>query len=179
MLFRSAADAHAAAMTLLAYSVGLLPFVLIRSVTVTFLARGDTITPVKALFASVAVNVALKVLLMDRYAQVGLALATSAGVWINFLLLVWFAARQKLLGADRRLVQSAGKIAVAGVALALALLICRRPVMDGLSWLGALRDIAALAALAGISFVVYGGVVVALFGWRRLTTLQHSAAPSE
>ena len=39
----------AAAATLAAYAVGLLPFVLLRSVTVTFLARGDTITPVKAL----------------------------------------------------------------------------------------------------------------------------------
>ena len=38
----TAADAHAAAATLAAYAIGLLPFVLIRSVTVTFLARGDT-----------------------------------------------------------------------------------------------------------------------------------------
>src|SRR5262249_53461583 len=73
------ADAHAAAMTLMAYSIGLLPFVLMRSASVTFLSRGDTTTPVKALFAAVIVNVALKILLMDRYAQVGLAFATSIG----------------------------------------------------------------------------------------------------
>src|SRR6185437_1944540 len=92
------ADAHAAALTLIAYSIGLLPFVLMRSASVTFLSRGDTTTPVKALFAGVVVNVALKILLMDRYAQVGLAFATSIGAWINLLLLVWFAARQNLLG---------------------------------------------------------------------------------
>ena len=46
----TAADAHAAALTLMAYAIGLLPFVLMRSVTATFLARGDTATPVKALF---------------------------------------------------------------------------------------------------------------------------------
>jgi putative peptidoglycan lipid II flippase len=175
----TAADAHAAAMTLLAYSIGLLPFVLIRSVTVTFLARGDTATPVKALFASVVVNVALKVLLMDRYAQVGLALATSAGVWINVLLLLWFAARRKLLGFDRRLGQSAGKIALAGAALTIALLICHRPVVDGLAHLAVLRDVAALAALGGIGVVVYGGVIIALFGWNRLAGLQRSAAPGD
>ena len=39
---------------------GSLPFVLIRSVTATFFARGDTATPVKALFVAVAVNVALQ-----------------------------------------------------------------------------------------------------------------------
>src|SRR5207248_22128 len=68
----TAADARAAAATLSAYGIGLLPFVLLRSASVTFLARGDTMTPVKALAVAVAVNVALKVLLMDRYAQVGL-----------------------------------------------------------------------------------------------------------
>ncbi len=44
----SAADAQAAANTLAAYAVGLLPFVLIRSVVASFYARGDTATPVKA-----------------------------------------------------------------------------------------------------------------------------------
>src|SRR3954467_15004610 len=61
-------DAHAAAVTLMAYAIGLLPFVLMRSVTAAFLSRGDTTTPVKALFVAVAINVVLKILLMDRYA---------------------------------------------------------------------------------------------------------------
>ena len=99
----TAADAHAAALTLMAYAIGLLPFVLMRSVTATFLSRGDTSTPVKALFVAVAVNVLLKILLMDRYAQVGLAFATSVGAWINLLLLAWFSARRGFLVIDRRL----------------------------------------------------------------------------
>ena len=90
---------RAAAATLAAYAVGLLPFVLMRSITVTFLARGDTVTPVVALFFAVAVNVALKILLMDRYAQAGLAFATSIGAWVNFSLLIWLAARR---GPDHR-----------------------------------------------------------------------------
>ena len=96
----TAADAAAAAATLAAYAIGLLPFVLMRSVTVTFLARGDTTTPVKALFFAVVVNVALKILLMDRYAQVGLAFATSIGAWVNLVLLIWFAARRSLITID-------------------------------------------------------------------------------
>src|SRR5262249_41395019 len=52
------ANADAAGATLAAYTIGLLPFVLLRSVSATFLARGDTATPVKALFASAIVNVA-------------------------------------------------------------------------------------------------------------------------
>ena len=57
----TAADAAAAGATLQAYAIGLLPFVLMRSATVTFLSRGDTSTPVKALFFAVLVNVALKI----------------------------------------------------------------------------------------------------------------------
>src|SRR6266568_1738655 len=60
----TAANADAAGATLSAYAIGLVPFVLMRSASTTFLARGDTTTPVKALFAGVTVNVALKVLLM-------------------------------------------------------------------------------------------------------------------
>ena len=60
----TAADAAAAGATLPAYAIGLLPFVLMRSATVTFLSRGDTMTPVKALFFAVLVNVALKIVLL-------------------------------------------------------------------------------------------------------------------
>src|SRR4029450_11086616 len=115
----TAADAHAAAATLAAYAIGLLPFVLMRSATVTFLARGDTMTPVKALAVAVAVNVALKVALMGSLAQVGLALATAVGAWVNLALLVWFAARQGLVAVDARLVAALARPAGAVVAPAL------------------------------------------------------------
>src|SRR5262244_2997889 len=60
----TAADAAAGGATLAAYTIGLLPFVLIRSVSATFLARCDTWTPVKATLAAATVNIALKVALM-------------------------------------------------------------------------------------------------------------------
>ena len=105
--------------TLAAYAIGLLPFVLMRSVTATFLARGDTATPVKARLAAVVVNVALKIVLMGDRAQVGLALATSIGAWINFGLLLWFGSARGLhrvrSTASRRAV---AKLAIAGLALA-------------------------------------------------------------
>src|SRR5262249_15726523 len=117
----TSADAAAAGATLAAYTIGLAPFVLLRSVSATFLARGDTATPVKALFVSVVLNVPLTILLRRDYAQVGLAFATSIGVWINFALLVWFAHRARLIEIDARLRRSAVKLAAAGLALTLAL----------------------------------------------------------
>ncbi len=156
----TAADAAAAGATLAAYAIGLVPFVLIRSVSATFLARGDTATPVKALFAGVVVNVGLKILLMKDYAQVGLAFATSVGAWINFALVVWYAQRARLIAVDARLQRSAVRLAGAGLVLAAALLVGDRLLADA----PALGAVPRLAALAAIGCVVYGGALALLFG---------------
>src|SRR3974390_1592326 len=87
------ADAAAAGATLAAYAIGLIPFVLIRTAVSAFYARKDTATPVKASLTGLTVNVLLKVALMGTFAQVGLALATAVGAWINLLLVLWFAVR--------------------------------------------------------------------------------------
>jgi putative peptidoglycan lipid II flippase len=171
----TAADAQAAAATLAAYAVGLLPFVLMRSATVTFLARGDTMTPVKALAVAVAVNVAFKLLLMGPLAQVGLAMATSIGAWVNLLLLLWLAARARLIAFDARLLRAVGRLAVAGLALALALSLAQTPVAALVSDWKAFRDEAALAMLAAIGAAVYVGAVLALFGRDWLAQLRRKA----
>ena len=158
------ADAAAAGATLAAYAIGLLPFVLLRAVSSSFLARGDTATPVKALTVSVVINVGLKILLMDRYAQVGLAFATSIGVWVNFTLLVWFATRRKLLTVDDRLRSSGMKLALAGLALAALLFAAADPVLRQCESLGSWRYAAALAVLGLLSTAVYGGAVAIMCG---------------
>jgi putative peptidoglycan lipid II flippase len=158
------ADAEAAGRTLTAYAFGLLPFVLIRSAVATFFARGDTATPVKAALLAAAVNIAFKVLLMGPLAQVGLALATSIGAWINLGLVLWFAARAGHLAHDARLRQSIIRLAIAGFALTVALVICHGPVVRWLAGWDGPRDLAALAILAAIALVVYGGIVLMLFG---------------
>ncbi len=162
------ADAAAAGATLAAYVIGLMPFVLLRSFTATFLARGDTATPVKALLVSVVVNVALKLALMGTYAQVGLALATAIGAWVNFALVVWFAARAGLFAVDARLRLSTFKLLVAGLALALALMASERGLDVVFADLPRFRAEAELAALACIGGVVYGAAIAALFGRRWL-----------
>jgi putative peptidoglycan lipid II flippase len=170
------ADAQAAANTLMAYALGLLPFVLLRSVVAIFYARGDTSTPVKAALIAVAVNIAFKILLMGSLAQVGLALATSIGAWLNFGLIVWFAARAGYGGADARLRRSALRLAAAAVALAVVLLLARGPVLGALQgW--ALREEAALAVLAAVGAVVYGSCIAALFGPQWLGMFRRRTRP--
>lgn len=176
----TSANAAAAGATLMAYAIGLLPFVLMRSATVTFQARGDTITPVKALFAAVIVNVALKILLMDRFAQVGLAFATSIGGWVNLALLFWFASRQKLIEIDTRLRSSFGKLIIAGIALTLALYAANL-LLARISVWWPFRDELTLLALAVVGLVVYGGAILVLFRrqWRSLLRRRGAAAPTQ
>src|SRR6202795_271193 len=112
------ADAAAAGVTLAAYAIGLIPFVTIRSAVASFYARKDTATPVKASLTGLAANVLLKVLLMGSLAQVGLALATAVGAWINLLLVVGFAVRAGYLDFDRAFLLSLAKFAVIGIVLA-------------------------------------------------------------
>ena len=162
----TAADAHAAAQTLMAYAVGLLPFVLIRSVVATFYARGDTATPVKAALVAVAVNIAFKILLMGPLAQIGLALATAIGAWINFTLVVWFASRAGYGGMDARLRQSVFRLAVAGIALAAALWLSRAPVIKISSYWPALQEEVALGLFVVIGAFIYGAAIALLFGKR-------------
>jgi len=162
----TAADAAAAAATLAAYALGLLPFVLIRSITATFLARGDTATPVKASLIAVAVNVALKIVLvlMGSLAQVGLALATSAGAWLNFVLVTWFASRRGHFVFEPRLRSVTARLTIAGLALGLVLWLAHPRAALLFSQADSLREVWTLAVLAAVGLIVYGSTVLALVG---------------
>src|SRR4030088_3253839 len=167
----SKTDAAAAGATLAAYAVGLIPFVLIRSAVATFYARKNTATPVKAALVGVAVNVALKIALVGSLAQVGLALATAVGAWINLLLVIGFAVRAGYLELDRTLARSSAKFVVSGVLLGVALWFAARFATAYFAQLSVLRDEAALALLVGVGATVYGGSVLLLFGRRGISSL--------
>jgi putative peptidoglycan lipid II flippase len=167
----SKADAAAAGATLAAYAFGLIPFVLIRSAVATFYARKDTATPVKAALTGVAVNVALKIVLVGALAQVGLALATAVGAWINLLLVIGFAVRAGHLVLDRAILQSFAKFALTGVILGAALWFAARFAAVHLAQISAFRDEAALLILVVVGAVVYAGAILALFGRRWLVSL--------
>ncbi|HWK88047.1 MAG TPA: murein biosynthesis integral membrane protein MurJ [Xanthobacteraceae bacterium] len=164
----SAADAHAAAMTLAAYATGLIPFMLMRSFTAPFLARGDTATPVKAALTAVAVNILLKIVLTGPLSQVGLALATAAGAWLNLLLLIWAAHRrgfeQPAVTLNRVLI-----LAAIGLVLGLVFYAGQRfasPYFTGLSRFG--EEILLLVLLI-FGTILYATLILMLLGknWMR------------
>lgn len=171
----TAADAAAAAATLAAYALGLIPFMLMRSFTAPFLARGDTGTPVKAALVAVAVNILLKIVLTGPLAQVGLALATSAGAWLNLVLLIWAAHRLRFEKPGVPL-ERAMRLLTIGLVLGVAFYAGRRfftPLFSGFSHFG--EEILLLALLV-LGSILYGGLILALMGRTWLGNLLQDAA---
>lgn len=163
--------ARAAAQTLAAYAIGLIPFVVMRAFMSPFYARGDTRTPVIATLGAAMVNIALKVWLMDDFAQVGLAFATSVGGWISLALLIAFALRRGYGCGDAALVALLPRLALIGLGVAAALFAAARFGAPLIAALPSLRDEATLALCIAAGGAAYGVLVALLVGPRRLKAL--------
>ncbi len=90
----NAVDVSMSALSLRAYSLGLVAFMLVKVLAPGYYARKDTRTPVKigvvAMLANMVMNVAfvLPLLWYFNVGHVGLALATSLAAWLNAGLLL-------------------------------------------------------------------------------------------
>ena len=152
------ADAVAgAAGALAAYAFGLPAAVALRALVAGFHARGDTLTPVKALGLSTVVNVGLKLALVGPLAHAGLALATAVGVTVYAGILGLWLARGKSIRIppdDRTRIVAA----TAGALLASAAILLLRQPIEALSITNAPRwqAEATLAALGMLSLVLFG-----------------------
>lgn len=171
----TAADAAAAGQTLAAYATGLIPFVLMRSFVAPFHARGDTTTPVIAALTGVALNIALKIALMGPLAQVGLALATAAGAWLNLLLLIWFARRRGFARPGETTFGNSVRLIAAGIILAAFLFFEALFLAPYFAKMTSLRDEALLLTLAAMGAVTYFALIWAFLGRKWLRGLLRSA----
>jgi putative peptidoglycan lipid II flippase len=109
---------------------------------------------------------------MGPLAQVGLALATSIGAWINLALVLWFAHRTGHLRVDQRLRDSALRLALAGVVLAAVLGLGHGPASRWLAGLGDLGDLGTLAVLGALGALLYAALVWLFFGRAWLTAFR-------
>jgi putative peptidoglycan lipid II flippase len=90
----SATDTYETAQTMIWFSAGLPAYVLIRVLQPGFFAREDTRTPTVFAGISVAINIAVSLLLFPILKHVGIAIATSVAAWANAALLgIWLGRR--------------------------------------------------------------------------------------
>jgi putative peptidoglycan lipid II flippase len=81
-------DLDLIAATLACFAIGLTAHALIAVLARGFYARQDTLTPVLAAIAAVAINCSLAIVLVGPYGLQGIALAIAAAAWIEAILLL-------------------------------------------------------------------------------------------
>ncbi|HEY1144717.1 MAG TPA: murein biosynthesis integral membrane protein MurJ, partial [Allosphingosinicella sp.] len=144
----TARDSAATAAALAAFSLGLPAFVLIKVLTPGFHARSDTRTPVRVAILAMAVNLVANLILIWRFAHVGLALSTSLAAWINAAILYAILRRRGHFTVDARLRRVLPRATGASL------------LMAGLLWLAG----PALARIPVHGFIERGMVLALLVG---------------
>ena len=76
-------DSINTAYALLVFAIGLPAYMLTKTLSPFFFAKGDTKTPVKIAIFGVFLNVVLALIFMQFWGYLGIALATGVTVWIN------------------------------------------------------------------------------------------------
>ena len=79
----SSSDVRMAQLSLVAYSLGLLGFMLIKILAPGYFSRQDTRTPVRIGVIAMLCNMVMNLMLIFTLAHAGLALATSLAAFIN------------------------------------------------------------------------------------------------
>jgi putative peptidoglycan lipid II flippase len=142
---------------LVAYSVGLPAFMLVKALTPGFFAREDTRTPLYTAIVSIVVNVGLNALfvLATPLGAVGIALSSSISGWLNAVLLGLILRQRAHWLLDARLVSRTWRIAVATIGMSVVLWV-------GLRLLGTplahptFAGVMALAVLIAAGGAAYG-----------------------
>jgi putative peptidoglycan lipid II flippase len=121
-------DSMMAAYSLMAYSLGLPAFIMIKILANGFYARQDTKTPVRIGIQAMVLNMLLNVVLVVWMLQadflaphVGLALATTASAYFNAFRLARELRRDAILGPLQDFSQPLLKILIACIAMAILL----------------------------------------------------------
>lgn len=158
------ADGLIMAQIVVALICGLPAYVIVKILNPGFFAREDTKTPVWTALASLTVNIAINLYVVEHYGIVGLAGATAVSASLNCLLLYtvlhrrgWFHFTAKLAGKIARQL-----VAVAAMA---ALLLVMMPLLTpyyGGSIFERIGSLAALVLAGGTAFFAVAFLVGAL-----------------
>ena len=156
-----ASDTMETARALWGYAVGLAAFSGVRVMVPAYYSLGMARIPVMISFVSIGATVVLNFLLMGPMAHAGLALATSIGSVLNFVLLFWML-RSRIGGIGGwALATSAAKILTAAV------------VAGGAAWVTAhaVEGVTGLESLGARLAVVGAGLAAALLVYVGMATI--------
>jgi len=160
----TAANASSTSWALMAYSIGLPGFIVIKVLQTGFYARHDTTTPVRIAIVTTVINAALSVgliiVLPPLWGHVGIASATGITAWLNVLLLSRALRRRGHFAIDDRLAKRLPRLVAAGLAMAV--------VIGTASWATWGRLPNDLAVQAPVLAAIIAGGAVVYFGTAHL-----------
>lgn len=174
----SVADALETANILAILVTGLPAYVLVKVLTPAFYARKDVKTPVYIAIGILLLSIPANFLLIPRLGIYSLATVTSAGAWINFVLLFTILYARRQFRMPGWLVGRVARQMLAALAMAAALFGLRELLGD---WFfgNALERVIGLALLVGIGGLTYFGVAFLIGGVDReaIASLRRKRAP--
>jgi putative peptidoglycan lipid II flippase len=142
---------------------GLPAYVLVKVLTPAFYARKDVKTPVWIAMGILLASIPANFLLIDRIGIYSLALVTSAGAWLNFILLLSILYARRQFRMPGWLVSRVVRQLLAALTMAAALFFLRSALAHW--FLGnTIERAVGLAILCGTGGLVYFGVAFLIGG---------------
>ena len=172
-----AADVDMAGLSLMAYTVGLPGFMLVKVLAPAFYSRKDTVTPVRIAIAALLTNIVLNLLFVVPMVildipgpHAGLALATSLAAWVNAGLLFHMLRKQQAYQPAPGWPRLSLQLGCAAIALGGVLMLGMPPLQIWLEW-------SAWSRVGGLLLWVLAGaasyfIALQLCGLRIKTLLQ-------
>jgi putative peptidoglycan lipid II flippase len=103
------------------YAVGLPAYVLVKSLTPNFFARGDTRTPVKYSMVVLATNLIFAILLMKPFGHVGIASATTISAFVSLFQYMRGLKKREFWSCSRQLLIKIIKICICSLIMSLVI----------------------------------------------------------
>jgi len=155
--------------SLLAYSLGLPAFILIKIFATGFFSRQDTKTPVKIGAIAMVANIGLNFLLIGLFQHAGLALATSLSACLQALLLFYLLKKEAVYIPVSGWFKFGLQIFVAVVAMALLIVYFVAVPEQWFAW-GLLERAGMLSLWIAVSIVCYFSVLwLTGLRWQHMT----------
>lgn len=111
-------DVMMARLSLMAFSVGVPAFMLIKVLASGFYAKQNIKTPVKIGVAAMICNMVLNLILIKPFAHMGLAAATTTSAFVNAGALLYLLMKYDIYQPNKGWLKFAGQIATANILLA-------------------------------------------------------------
>jgi putative peptidoglycan lipid II flippase len=160
--------------------LGLPAYVLVKVLTPGFYARKDVKTPVRIAMGILAGSIVANIVLIPWIGIYSLATVTSAGAWLNFLLLFIILAKRGQFKMPSWLVSRLARQLIAAAVMGAALFFLQRYLGDAFTG-SAGRRIIGLGLIVGTGSVLYFGIAWFIGGIDKtdIKTLFRRAKPED